>query len=159
MRFFAGHAFQLAEAAVAGLGAALRPEAITHLIVTSCTGFYAPGLDLQLVERFGLRPGVERTMIGFMGCQAALPGLKLARHIVRSQPEARVLMVNLELCTLHLQETSDLESVLSFLIFADGCAASIVSAEPAGSSSTASPARWCRTAASRSPGRSAATAF
>ena len=71
-------------------------------------------------------------MIGFMGCQAALPGLKLARHIVRSQPAARVLMVNLELCTLHLQETSDLESVLSFLIFADGCAASMVSAEPSG---------------------------
>ena len=107
-------------------------ERITHLIVTTCTGFYAPGLDLQIVERFGLRPGVERTMIGFMGCQAALPGLKLARHIVRSQPTARVLMVNLELCTLHLQETSDLQSVLSFLIFADGCAASIVSAEPVG---------------------------
>ena len=49
MRFFAGHAFELAEAAVAGLGAALRPETVTHLIVTSCTGFYAPGLDLQLV--------------------------------------------------------------------------------------------------------------
>ena len=69
-----------------GLGAALRPETVTHLIVTTCTGFYAPGLDLQIVEHFGLRPGVERTMIGFMGCQAALPGLKLARHIVRSQP-------------------------------------------------------------------------
>ncbi len=132
MRFFAEHAFRLAEAAAVGLGGALRPETITHLIVTTCTGFYAPGLDLQLVERFGLRPGVERTLIGFMGCQAALPGLKLARHIVRSQPTARVLMVNLELCTLHLQETSDLESVLSFLIFADGCAASLVSAEPAG---------------------------
>ena len=132
MRFYTAHARPLAEAAVAGLGAALRPETVTHLIVTSCTGFYAPGLDLQLVEHFGLRPGVERTMLGFMGCQAALPGLKLARHIVRSQPAARVLMVNLELCTLHLQETSDLESVLSFLIFADGCAASLVSAEPAG---------------------------
>ncbi len=132
MRFFADHAFALAEEAVHSLGDALRPQAVTHLIVTTCTGFYAPGLDLQIVDRFGLRPGVERTMIGFMGCQAALPGLKLARHIVRSQPAARVLMVNLELCTLHLQETSDLQSVLSFLIFADGCAASIVSAEPAG---------------------------
>ncbi len=132
MRFYADHAFGLAEEAVVGLGDALRPGTVTHLIVTSCTGFYAPGLDLQIVERFGLRPGVERTLIGFMGCQAALPGLKLARHIVRSQPEARVLMVNLELCTLHLQETSDLQSVLSFLIFADGCAASIVSAEATG---------------------------
>jgi alpha-pyrone synthase len=132
MRFFAEHAFRLAEEAAEGLGVAARPESITHLIVSTCTGFYAPGLDLQIVERFGLRPGVERTMLGFMGCQAAMPGLKLARHIVRSQPAARVLMVNLELCTLHLQETSDLQSVLSFLIFADGCAASIVSAEPSG---------------------------
>ena len=67
-----------------------------------------------------------------MGCQAAIPALKLAGHIVRSQPAARVLMVNLELCTIHLQETSDLQSVLSFLIFADGCAASLISAEPEG---------------------------
>ena len=132
MRFFAEHAFDLAAEAVGRLGETLRPETVTHLIVTTCTGFYAPGLDLQLVDRFGLRAGVERTMIGFMGCQAALPGLKLARHIVRSTPSARVLMVNLELCTLHLQETSDLQSVLSFLIFADGCAASIVSAERSG---------------------------
>jgi predicted naringenin-chalcone synthase len=132
MRFFAEHAVTLAEKAVSGLGSAAQAERITHLIVTTCTGFYAPGLDLQIVERFGLRPGVERTMIGFMGCQAALPALKLAHHIVRSQPTARVLMVNLELCTLHLQETSDLQSVLSFLIFADGCAASMISAEPSG---------------------------
>ena len=132
MRFFADHAFTLAEEAVSGLGGAAQSTRITHLIVTTCTGFYAPGLDLQIVDRFGLRPGIERTMIGFMGCQAALPGLKLARHIVRSQPAARVLMVNLELCTLHLQETSDLQSVLSFLLFADGCAASVISAEPSG---------------------------
>lgn len=132
MRFFAAHAFRLAEEAIERLNSPMLPETVTHLIVTTCTGFYAPGLDLQIVERFGLRSGVERTMIGFMGCQAALPGLKLARHIVRSQPGARVLMVNLELCTLHLQETSDLQSVLSFLIFADGCAASVISAEPEG---------------------------
>ena len=62
-------------------------------------------------------------MIGFMGCYAAINALKLARHIVRSEPDARVLMVNIELCTLHFQETRDLEQMLSFLIFADGCAA------------------------------------
>lgn len=132
MLFFAAHARDLAEQAVAGLDGRLCPRTISHLIVTCCTGMYAPGLDVEIAERCGLNPGVERTVIGFMGCQAALPGLKLARHIVRSQPTARVLMVNLELCTLHLQETSDLASVLSFLLFADGCAASLISAEPEG---------------------------
>ena len=80
---------------------------ITHVIVTSCTGFSAPGIDLALVERCGLSPSVERTMVGFMGCYAAINALKLARHIVRSEPGARVLAVNLELCTLHLHETAD----------------------------------------------------
>ncbi len=105
---------------------------ITHVLITTCTGLYAPGLDFEAVEHLGLRPDVERTMIGFMGCYAAINGLKTARHILRSEPAARVLMVNLELCTLHLQETSDLEQVLSFLVFADGCAASLLSAEPTG---------------------------
>jgi len=106
--------------------------AVTHLIVTSCTGFSAPGIDLALVERCGLSPGIERTMVGFMGCYAAVNALKLARHIVRSEPGARVLAVNLELCTLHLHETEDLEEILSFLLFADGCAAALVSADPVG---------------------------
>ena len=107
-------------------------RAVTHVIVTTCTGLYAPGLDFDIVDHLALNPHVERTVIGFMGCYAAINGLKMARHIVRSEPAARVLMVNLELCTLHLQETTDLEQVLSFLVFADGCAASIISADPTG---------------------------
>jgi alpha-pyrone synthase len=132
MKLYEANAAGLAIEALETLGLSALRAQITHLIVTTCTGFYAPGLDLQIIERFQLASGVERTIVGFMGCQAALPGLKLATHIVRSRPEAKVLMVNLELCTIHLQETSDLQSVLSFLIFADGCAASLVSAEPRG---------------------------
>ncbi len=105
---------------------------ITHVIVTSCTGLYAPGLDFEVVTHLGLAPSVERTMIGFMGCYAAINALKSAHHIVRSEPDATVLILNLELCTLHFQETHELEQVLSFLVFADGCAASLVSAQPLG---------------------------
>jgi len=105
---------------------------VTHLVVATCTGFVAPGLDRHLVERHGLPRHVERTLVGFMGCQAAINALKVAWHVVRSEPEARVLVVCLELCTLHLQETASLEQLLCFLLFADGAAAAIVSAEPAG---------------------------
>src|SRR5262249_23459525 len=91
-----------------------------------------PGLDLEIVARCGLPSTVERTIIGFMGCYAAINGLKLARHIVRSEPRARVLVINLELCSLHLQETTDLDEILSFLIFADGCAASLGRADSTG---------------------------
>ncbi|MHB8283547.1 MAG: type III polyketide synthase [Caulobacteraceae bacterium] len=132
MEAYEATAPSLAAAAVEALHLGDEASAVTHVIVTSCTGLSAPGLDLLLVERFGLNPSVERTVIGFMGCYAAMNALKLGRHIVRSEPAARVLIVCLELCTLHMQESPDLEQLLSFMVFADGCAAALVSAEPTG---------------------------
>lgn len=132
MAHFEAHALGLAERGVEALGLDEDPMSITHLVVASCTGFTAPGLDQQLVERLGLNPSVERTLVGFMGCAAAVNALKVAHHIVRSEPSAKVLVINLELCTLHLQETPDLEMLLSALLFGDGCAASLVSARPEG---------------------------
>ena len=88
MKFYERHALDLAMASLDGAGIQRHAPEITHLIVTSCTGFYAPGLDLQLAHRLGLDPSVERTIIGFMGCYAAMNALKLARHIVRSEPQS-----------------------------------------------------------------------
>jgi predicted naringenin-chalcone synthase len=132
MQVFEARAPELAVATVERLGLGEERSRITHLVVTSCTGFSAPGLDLQVLERCGLPPSIERTMVGFMGCSAAINGLKVARHIVRSEPAARVLVLNLELCTLHLRETLNVGQLLCFLLFADGCAASLVTAEPSG---------------------------
>jgi predicted naringenin-chalcone synthase len=132
MRLFEEKAPELAAATIARLNLGTDHDPITHLIITSCTGLSAPGIDLDLIERCQLPTSVERTMIGFMGCYAAINALKLARHIVRSEPASRVLVVNLELCTLHFQETTDLEQVLCFLLFSDGCAACVVTAEPQG---------------------------
>ncbi|WP_448577582.1 type III polyketide synthase [Thermaurantiacus sp.] len=130
MKRYADTAPPLAERAIAGLD--IDPASITHIVVASCTGFMAPGLDQVIVERVGLRPGVERTVVGFMGCYAAVNSLRLAHHIVRSDPAARVLVVNLELCTLHFQDTRDLESLLSMMLFGDGASAALVTASPEG---------------------------
>ena len=133
MRRYDRWAVRLAQSAIANLHLEAGAFAsITHLIVGSCTGFSAPGLDLQLARRFGLAPSVKRSVIGFMGCSAAVPVLRAAQEAVQADPHARVLTVNLELCTLHMQETSNLETILSFLLFGDGCAAALVSAEPTG---------------------------
>jgi predicted naringenin-chalcone synthase len=132
MGLFETQAVELAMRSVDALGIDRERSDITHLIVASCTGFTAPGLDQQLTKRLGLNPSIERTLVGFMGCSAAVNALKLARHIVRSQPDARVLIVNLELCTLHLQDSTDLEELLGALLWGDGSAASLVTAEPNG---------------------------
>jgi alpha-pyrone synthase len=129
MAAYASTAPDLCVAAVDALG---RPEGITHLVLASCTGFIAPGIDQMIARRLGLSPSVERTLIGFMGCYAAVSALRTAHHIVRSQPEARVLVITVELCTLHLQPDTALEPILAMLLFGDGAAAALVTAEPHG---------------------------
>ena len=132
MSAFNRQAPELAVNAVRGLKLGADRDRITHLVITCCTGFSAPGIDFEIIERCGLSTSVERTMIGFMGCYAAINGLKVAHHIVRSEPAARVLMVNVELCSLHLHKTDNLEEILSYLIFSDGCAASLITADVSG---------------------------
>jgi len=103
---------------------------VSHLVLASCTGFVAPGPDLALADAIGLEAGVQRTLVGFMGCAAAINALRVADALVRADAGARVLVVAVELCTLHLQESDDPAQLLCFLQFADGAAATIVSAEP-----------------------------
>lgn len=132
MRFFEQNAPVLAAQALEGIDLSGLKDDVTHLIVACCTGFYAPGIDVDIINRFELRPSVERTFVGFMGCYAAISALKLARHIVRSEPGAKVVVVNVELCTIHLQEIQDLDQMLCFLIWGDGASACLVSSEPIG---------------------------
>lgn len=122
----------LALQAIEDLDDDIGGQGITHVVVATCTGFVAPGLDQILIQRTGIDASAERTLVGFMGCYAAVNALRLAHHIVRSTPAARVLVVNVELCTLHLQETDEVEKVLAMLLFSDGASAALVTAEPTG---------------------------
>ncbi len=65
----------LACAAIEALDPAIAQQGITHLVVASCTGFVAPGLDQLIVQRLGLDPGVERTLVGLHGllCRGEQP--------------------------------------------------------------------------------------
>jgi predicted naringenin-chalcone synthase len=104
-------------------------QRITHLITVSCTGFSAPGFDLHIIKELSLSPDINRYHLGFMGCYAAFPAMKLARDICLAHPEARVLIVNTELCSLHFQQKFDLEVVVSNSLFADGVSAALISAD------------------------------
>ncbi|MBN2163249.1 MAG: type III polyketide synthase [Pontiellaceae bacterium] len=101
---------------------------ITHVVTVSCTGFYNPGPDLDLIKGLGLPKSTERYNIGFMGCYAAFPALRMAHQFCKARSDAVVLVVCLELCTLHLQFREEADSLLANSLFADGSAAVIVSA-------------------------------
>lgn len=121
------HSVDLAERAarMAVADAAIAPSDISHLVMTTCTGFFAPGPDVALTERLGLRRDVKRAQVGFMGCYAGVNGIRLADQIVRGEASACVLLVAVELCSLHFQRTPDLETLVPNLLFADGASAAV----------------------------------
>lgn len=123
--FAAASAQALAEASVPA-------GEVTHVVTVSCTGMFAPGPDFRLVADLGLSKNVERYHIGFMGCAAALPGLRAAARICAAQPEAVVLVAAAELCTLHIRSSEDPQQIVSASVFADGAAAAVVSARTFG---------------------------
>lgn len=96
---------------------------VTHLVTVSCTGFHAPGIDIELMKGLGLPATTERTHVGFMGCHGALNGLRVAGAIAGSDPEAHVLVCAVELCCLHGCYDWDPETLVCNAIFADGAAA------------------------------------
>jgi alkylresorcinol/alkylpyrone synthase len=110
--------------------AGVEPAEVTHVVTVSCTGMFAPGPDFRLVKDLGLPADVERYHIGFMGCAAALPGLRAAARICAAQPDAVVLVAAAELCTLHIRSSEDPQQIVAASVFADGAAAAVVSARP-----------------------------
>jgi len=105
-------------------------EDVTHVITVSCTGFFAPGPDYYVVKDLGLDTSTKRFHIGFMGCYAAFPALKMAKAFCAEDPNAVVLVVCVELCSLHLEPSEDIDDIIATSVFADGASGAIVSAKP-----------------------------
>ncbi len=128
---YAEHATRLyVEAGRAAIEATPGIEAseVTHVITVSCTGFYAPGPDFMIARDLGLDAGVQRYHLGFMGCYATMPALRLARQLCEADAAAVVLVVSVELCTLHLRTSNDPDTIVASSLFSDGAGAGIVTA-------------------------------
>jgi alpha-pyrone synthase len=104
----------------------IEKHSITHLITVSCTGMYAPGLDIDIITHLDLPRTVARACLNFMGCNAAINALRMADAIAGSQDNAQVLVVCVELCTLHYQPSTSDDNVLSNTLFSDGAAAVLI---------------------------------
>jgi predicted naringenin-chalcone synthase len=110
----------------------LDPATVTHLVTVSCTGFTQPGPDLAIVQQLGLRPTVFRHHVGFMGCAAVFPALRVAAAFVEADPSAVVLVVAAELCSLHLRATEAPDQIVANSVFSDGGSAAVVAADGPG---------------------------
>jgi alkylresorcinol/alkylpyrone synthase len=116
--------------------AGIAADDVTHVVTVSCTGFYAPGPDYAVVRGLGLGASTQRFHLGFMGCYGAFPALRMASQFCAADPDAVVLVVCVELCSLHLHSSDDADTIVASSVFGDGAAAAIVTARPAPAGST-----------------------
>ena len=135
MKVYQDNALGLAKAAISDCFSQLHLQdyaSVTHLITVSCTGMYAPGLDIELIESLGLSPSTERTSINYMGCYAAFNAIKIGNSICQSNPNAVILILCIELCSIHFQKKPDNDNLLANALFGDGAAALVQSSLPLG---------------------------
>ena len=133
MKIYKDNALDLALSAIKNCLSSLDDfsvQEITHLITVSCTGMYAPGIDIEIVQQLPLNSSTKRTSINFMGCYGAFNALKVADAICKSDSQAAVLMVCIELCTIHFQKSMDIDNIIANSIFADGAAAVLIQSTP-----------------------------
>lgn len=128
MEAFARHAPPLAaEAARKAMDdACIAAGDVTDLVVVTCTGFAAPGVDIALVDALGLDRSVRRTQVGFMGCFGAISGLRVAAGCACADRRAVALVVCVELCSLHVRNDTSPQNLVATALFADGAAAAVV---------------------------------
>lgn len=128
MEIYKKHAIEIALAAIKNCFACadIQKKTITHVITVSCTGMYAPGIDIEIIQKLNLSTNIKRTAVNFMGCYGAFNAIKLADAICRADGNAKVLVVCVELCTIHFQKSNHLSDMVANAIFADGAAAIIV---------------------------------
>jgi predicted naringenin-chalcone synthase len=107
-----------------------QPRAITHLVTASCTGFAAPGVDIELINRLGLPATTQRVNVGFMGCHGSINAMRVARGLAAADQDARILLCAVELCSLHCRFDGEADELVSRAIFSDGAGALVGGVDP-----------------------------
>ena len=121
------------ESVLAALEAAqVDPVDVGLFVVATCTGYGTPGVDILLARDLGMPVGVQRLMVGHMGCYAALPALATAADATAARGLTSVVLC-LELTSLHVQPATDeVQQMVAHALFSDAAASVVVRPDAAG---------------------------
>ncbi|MEU8765148.1 type III polyketide synthase [Streptomyces sp. NPDC048659] len=109
--------------ASAGLG----PGDIDMIVYVSCTGFMMPSLTAWLINTMGFPSHTRQLPIAQLGCAAGGAAVNRAHDFCTAYPDANVLIVSCEFCSLCYQPTDlGVGSLLSNGLFGDAVAAAVV---------------------------------
>lgn len=130
MDLYREHAIPLAEKvanqAISKINSSTIKEDIGMIVFVSSTGFIGPGVDAALIERLGLDRNISRVTVNFMGCAAAMNGIRVGADFVKAYPDRKALVICLELSSLNAVYDDNLNDIIIHSIFGDGCAAVIL---------------------------------
>lgn len=104
-------------------------DSIGLIVFVTSTGFVAPGIDTKLIKSLGLRRNIARVPVHFMGCAAAMNGLRIASDFTKANPTQKALVICLELSSVNAVFEDRINDVIIHSIFGDGCAAVVISAQ------------------------------
>ncbi|WNJ62943.1 type III polyketide synthase [Nocardia seriolae] len=130
MNTFYDHAVPLAVDVAGRAIAHLEDPAseIGMLVFATSTGFIAPGVDVAVVKQLGLSPAINRLMVNFMGCAAAMNSVRAAVDFVRAHPDKKALVICLELSSVNAVFDDNVNDVIIHSLFGDGCGAVVIGA-------------------------------
>lgn len=122
--------------------AGLTVEAVSGLVVNTCTGYICPGISTYLIEKLGLSDHIRAHDLVGSGCGGAVPNLQICEDMLKGTGEGVVVSVSAEICSATFQMADDLSLIISNAIFADGASASVLWRRPEGLELVASASRY-----------------
>ncbi len=113
-------------------GAGLTTDAVSALVVNTCTGYICPGISTYLVERLALSRRVQVYDLVGSGCGGAVPNLQIAESLLEKKREGVIVSASVEICTATFQMEDNLSLIASNALFGDGAAAAVLWDRPEG---------------------------
>lgn len=105
-------------------------QEIDAIFFVSSTGFSTPSIDARIMNVLPFSPHTKRIPIWGLGCAGGAAGFSRAHDYCLAYPEAKVLLVCVELCSLTFQNDDFSKSnLIGTSLFADGVAAALVVGE------------------------------
>ncbi|HEY2581568.1 MAG TPA: 3-oxoacyl-[acyl-carrier-protein] synthase III C-terminal domain-containing protein [Mucilaginibacter sp.] len=100
---------------------------ITDILFVSTTGLATPSMDALIINKLRLNPHINRIPVWGLGCGGGVSGMAKANTVAKANPDAVVLLVAVELCSLTLLKNDYSKSnFIGSSLFSDGIAACIV---------------------------------
>ncbi len=110
--------------------AQIKKDDITDIIFVSTTGLATPSLDALIINKMRLSQNINRMSIFGLGCGGGVSGYSKACTLTKANPDAVVLLVAVELCSLtFLRNDFSKSNFIGSSLFADGIATCLITGD------------------------------